>query len=94
MDEQEQHEPAPSHEYFTFLEALKEHGVEVNYLGTKKGEDKPETQRYYLPKGCIQHEITDDNLISFRKLNRREHRKIFPKHHKSRSGLFVRLLRK
>lgn len=75
MDEQTQTEPKVSPEYEAFLKAVEKNGAYVRVLVEKDGAKK--IDNWYVKKGAVNHNVTDDNLVGFRPLTRKEQRKIF-----------------
>lgn len=76
MDEQTETEKKVSPEYAAFLEAVKKNGAYVRVLKTDDKGDK-KIENWNVKKGAISHGVTDDNLIGFRPLTRKEQRAIF-----------------
>lgn len=75
MDEQtEVKKLSPAYE--SFLQAVEKNGAYVQVLESKPGEDK-KISYYNIKKGSKNHGITDEMLIGFRPLNRREQRALF-----------------
>lgn len=62
----------PSEEYQLFLKAIVKNGAYVQILTEGK-----ESKNFYVKKGSENHGVTDENLIGFRPLTRKEQRAQF-----------------
>lgn len=67
---------APSPEYSQFLADVKNYGVRVE---VQKTPGDKESDVWLIPKGCLEHQVTDENMITFRRLTRFERRSKFHK---------------
>jgi hypothetical protein len=64
-----------SAEFTAFLAAVKQNGAYVRILVEVNGEKKIEN--WNVNKGATDHKVTDENLIGFRPLTRKERRDLF-----------------
>lgn len=75
MDEQtEVKKVSPTYE--AFLNAIEQNGAYVQVLESEPGKDK-KIAYYNIKKGSKNHGITDEMLVGFRPLTRKEQRAIF-----------------
>jgi hypothetical protein len=65
----------PSEEYKKFLDAVKKNGAYVRILKEVNGEKKVEN--FYVKKDAVEHGVTDENLLGFTPLSRKEQRRLF-----------------
>jgi hypothetical protein len=79
MNEQTpQAEKQPSATYLKFLEVVKNHGVKATILVSADGSEKKKFEYWNLKRGATDlTPVTEDNLVDYRALTRKERRAVF-----------------